>query len=150
MRYNNTWPVRDPVPMHRSSVGSSEVAAPAPESLPVTILYGDVRAGLQALRLVAGLGGRFKFDPQLWQLALLEQRTWRNVVATELAVARFVILAPGDAGLSATVEHWLAEVVERRSDDPPRVIELGAFGEGCIAGLDPAEWDSPRIESSPG
>ena len=114
-----------------------------PIPLHVVILYGEVTLGSRALRLLAELGRQLeidvRFEPQLWQLGLMEKRSWREAIAPELAAADVVILAPCAGGLAAAMEDWFVASVECPGNHAPAVIGLGAWEDET--------WDESATDS---
>ena len=133
-----------PAPVCRGPGGLRAGPRPLPIPLQVVILYGDVRLGARALRLLADLADQLevhvRFEPQLWQLGLMEKRAWRDAIAPELATADVVILAPCASGLTTSMEDWFVASIDRPGTDAPAVIALSAPEDGA----NPASWENLR------
>ena len=60
--------------------GASEKGA----ILEVVVLYNDLSAGKRAMQALHESASAFQFQPQLWRLDLLEDRSWRDYATPEV------------------------------------------------------------------
>jgi hypothetical protein len=112
----------------------------------IMVVYEDVPAGQNAVRLLAGMfqepAEKLELRPQLWQFALLEDSGWfGKALADAINADVVVITTSAEHGMNKWVESWVRSCLQEKRGTTAAVVAL----------LGPAESldgpDSPRYQS---
>lgn len=95
----------------------------------VVIAYHDLAAGLQAMRVLAGLARGFgedlEFEPLPWSFDLLDDQNWSEVAASDVIQADILIIATsGPRPLPPAVVQWAEAAIRQKQGTAAAVVAL--------------------------
>src|ERR1044071_4228763 len=104
--------------------GASEKGA----VLKVVVLYDDLPAGKRAMQALHESASAFQFQPQLWRLDLLEDRSWREYATPEVIHADMVFISVTSDDLPAWLRDWLRACLLRMHGRRGALVAVSGAG----------------------